>query len=255
MAAHPTMPSLPRNATRAPAPTPRVLPRANPGWSAAPLRSATPAARPVSVRMPPANLAHPPSPAHHARPARRGLLAWIRVHKVATAIGATLLLLSGFVTAALLIRQDVATSPSTTAPDVKFLSGTGYTAINAAGFATLSLGSSGASANLALSGVSGAALVTLGDVMRLQNTDATQVYTVTLARSAALNAAITGFTVTIKDGASTLLTWDAASAATSSSFSLAVSKTLDISVALVVTDGTAAGALGSFGMQFSLAPA
>ncbi|MEK6985986.1 MAG: hypothetical protein AABX89_06365 [Candidatus Thermoplasmatota archaeon] len=237
------MPSLPRNAARASAPAPRTPSRTNVGWTAIPIRPTQPALK----------LASPARPAH-ARPARSGLLAWIRVHKVASAVGATLLLLSGLVTAALLIRQDIATAPSTTAPDVKFLSGTSYASINAAGFATLTLGSSGASANLALSGVSGAALVTLGDVMKLQNTDATQAYTVTLARSAALNAAITGFTVTIKDGATTLLTWDAASAATSSSFNLAVSKTLDISVALVVTDGTAAGALGSFGMQFSLAP-
>jgi hypothetical protein len=77
---------------------------------------------------------------------------------------------------------------------------------------------------------------------------------VTLARSTTLNAAITSFTVTVKNGATTLLTWDAVSAATSSSFTLPVSTVLDISIVLVVADGTAAGSLGSFGMQFSLAP-
>jgi hypothetical protein len=187
-----------------------------------------------------------------AQPARR---TWFARHKVLASIVAAVLLVAGAGMAALLIRQDITASPATTAPDVKFLAGTDYTSINAAGFATLTLGSSGASASLSLSGVSGAALVTLGNVMRLQNTDATVSYDVTLARSAVPNAAITSFVVTIKDGATTLLTWDAVSSATSSTFNLAVSKTLDISIALVVTDGTAAGALGSFGMQFSLTPA
>ena len=178
----------------------------------------------------------------------------MRRHRLFAGLMACLLIVAGAGVAALLIRNDLTTSPSTTAPDVKFLSGTDYASINAAGFATLTLGTSGASATLALSGVSGAALVSLGDVMKLQNTDATQQWTVQLARSTTLNAAITSFTVTLKDGATTLLTWDPVSAATSGTFTLDVSKTLDISIALVVVDGTAAGALGSFAMQFSIVP-
>lgn len=205
-------------------------------------------ARPL---QPPAARRVPLLPASAPRPKRR----WVARHKVLSVFLVLGLLTTTVGLAALLIRQDVTTNPSTTAPDVKFLTGTDYTAINAAGFATVTLGTSGASATLALSGVSGAALVTLGNVMKIQNTDASVPYDVTLARSASLNAAITSFVVTIKDGGTTLLTWDAVSAATSSSFNLAVSKTLDISVAIVVTDGTAAGALGSFGMQFSLTPA
>ncbi len=173
---------------------------------------------------------------------------------MATAV-ALLIAGASLAVAALVIRQDVTTTPAAQTPDVKFLAGTDYTAINVAGFATFSVGSSGASASLSLAGVSGAALVSLGDVMKLQNLDADTSYSVTLARSAVPNAAITSFVVTIKDGGTTLLTWDAVAAATSSAFTLVPSKTLDISVALVITDGTAAGALSpAFGMQFSLSP-
>lgn len=198
------------------------------------------------------SLTRPPtlSPAG-LRPPRR----WVARHKALSTLLLLAMLGATAGIAALLIRQDVTTNPSTTAPDVTFVAGTDYATINAAGFATLTIGSSGASATLALSGVSGAALVTLGNVMRLTNSDATVAYDVTLARSAVPNAAITSFIVTIKDGGTTLLTWDAVSAATSGTFNLDVSKTLDITIALVVTDGTAAGALGSFGMQFSLTPA
>ncbi len=159
------------------------------------------------------------------------------------------------VTAALTIRQDVTTNPSAVAPDVVFQSGTDYAGINTAGFATLTLGTSGASATLALSGVPGAASVSLGNVMKLNNQDATQAYTVTLARSTTLDTDITSFVVTIKNGASTLLTWDAATTATSSSFTAPAATALDISISLVIADGVAAGAQGSFGMQFSLVPA
>lgn len=182
------------------------------------------------------------------------ILGWVKRRPVLTAGLAALLLFGVVVSAALLIRQDVATSPSAVAPDVIFQNGADYTGINAAGFATLTIGSSGTSASLALSGVPGAALVSLGNVMKLNNQDATQAYTVTLARSAAPNAAITDFTVTVKNGASTLATWNAASAASSSSFTAPAATILDISIQSVITDGTAAGALGSFGMQFSLVP-
>lgn len=237
----PATPATARLVRLGPGLRPLVASPARPSPSLPPPRRVSPA-QPVQAAKPVAS--RPPRP-------RR----WVSRHKILTAFLALGLLGASVGIAALLIRQDLTTSPSTTAPDVKFLTGTDYTAINTAGFATVTLGTSGASATLALSGVSGAALVTLGNVMKLQNTDATVPYDVTLARSASLNAAITSFVVTIKDGGTTLLTWDAVSAATSSSFNLAVSKTLDITVALVVTDGTAAGALGSFGMQFSLTPA
>lgn len=164
-------------------------------------------------------------------------------------------IIAAAVTAALLIRQDITTNPAAVAPDVRFETGTDYAAINAAGFATLTIGSSGASATLALSGVAGAALTGLTNVAQIHNTDATQDYTVTFARSATPNAAITDFTVTVKNGGTTVLTWNAVTTATSSSFSLPASADYDISIQLAVVDGTAAGALGSFTMQASLVPA
>jgi hypothetical protein len=190
-------------------------------------------------------------PVAHA--ARRGLMAWMRLHKVAS-VAISLLLVAGIAAAVVTIRQDVTATTSSKSPLVIFQNGADYAGINTAGFATLSFGTSATSATLALSGIPGAAQTSLGNVLKLNNQDATHPESVTLARSTTLNAAITSFTVTVKNGATTLLTWDAVSAATSSSFTLPVSTVLDISIVLVVADGTAAGSLGSFGMQFSLAP-
>ncbi len=210
--------------------------------------------------------AAPPRPAAPTRPApargpaptdakpRKGLGAWIRLHKVASIAIVSLLLVAGLVAAVVSIRQDVTATTSSKAPLVIFQNGADYASINTAGFATLTLGTSATSATLALSGIPGAAQTSLGNILKLNNQDATHPESVTLGRSTTLNAAITSFVVTVKNGASTLATWDAVSAASSSSFTLPVSTVLDITIVLVVTDGTAAGSLGSFGMQFTLAP-
>jgi hypothetical protein len=192
-----------------------------------------------------------PTPAPTPKP---GLVAWIRVHKAASVSLATVLVVAVSAAAILAILQNVTTTPSAKAPLAVFQNGADYVAINAAGFATVTLGSSGASATLALSGVSGAASVTLGNVLKLNNQDATHPETVTLMRSAAPNAAITSFLVTVKNGATQLVSWDAATTASSSSFTLPVSTAVDINITLIITDGTAAGALGSFAMEFSMTP-
>jgi hypothetical protein len=192
-----------------------------------------------------------PTPAPTPKP---GLVAWMRVHKAASVSLATVLVVAVSAAAILAILQNVTTTPSAKAPLAVFQNGADYVAINAAGFATVTLGSSGASATLALSGVSGAASVTLGNVLKLNNQDATHPETVTLVRSAAPNAAITSFLVTVKNGATQLVSWDAATTASSSSFTLPVSTAVDINITLVITDGTAAGALGSFAMEFSMTP-
>lgn len=193
----------------------------------------------------------PPSPPQ----VRRGLWAWIRLHTISSSAIATLLVIALVVAAVVTIRQDVTTTPSSKAPDVVFQNGADYTSINVAGFATVTLGSSGASATLALSAIPGAAQTNLGNLLRLTDNSATQAYTVTLARSTTLPAGITSMQLTVKNGATTLVTWDPGTASSSSSFTLPVSTTLDISVLAVITDGTAAGALGSIGLQFTLAPA
>lgn len=217
-----------------------------------------PGPHPVSRRtLPtPTPTRSPPAPAAVVRP--RGLMGWIRTHQFAAASMAGLVVLASVATAVLVIRQDVSTTAVAKAPYVIFENGADYTAINTAGFATLSIGTSSTSATLSLSGVPGAAQVSVGNVLKLTNQDATHTNSVSLARSTTLPAAVTSFIVTVKDGtgggASTLLTWDAATSASSGSFTLGVSTSVHVSVVVVITDGTAAGSLGSFGMQFSLTP-
>src|SRR5207244_3963796 len=106
------------------------------------------------------------------------LLWWARRHTAILSLFAAGLVAALAVAATLLIRQDVTVNPASKASDVVFQTGTDYTTINAQGFATLTLGSSGASATLALSGVPGAALTTLGNVVKLTDTSATKQYNV-----------------------------------------------------------------------------
>jgi hypothetical protein len=160
--------------------------------------------------------------------------------------------LLGAVAATMLILQSVAISPISKTPDVLFQNGTDYAALNTAGYATVVLGTSGTTAALSVSGIPGATSTALGKVLKITDTHVTNAYTVTLSRSAAPNAAITSFIVTVKNGATTLATWDAVASATSASFALAVSTSLDISVTLAIADGTAAGAVGSFSIDASI---
>jgi hypothetical protein len=157
--------------------------------------------------------------------------------------------LLGAAAATMLVMQSVAVSPLSKTPEVLFQNGTDYAALNTAGYATVVLGASGTSASLSVSGIPGATSTTLGKVLKLTDTHVTNAYTVTLSRNAAPDAAITSFIVTVKNGATTLATWDAVASATSASFALAVSTSLDISVTLTIADGTAAGAVGSFSID------
>jgi hypothetical protein len=185
----------------------------------------------------------------------RGLRAWVKANKFASvAIAATLLLATAAV-AVLTMQINATVNPAAKAPPVVFANGSDYTSINGAGFATLTLGTSATSATLAVSGVAGAASVSLGNVMKVTNSDATQAYTVTLTRSTTLDAAITSMTVTIKNGATTLVTWNPVSSATSTSFTLPAATATDVSITLVIADGTATGALGSFAIQMAMTPA
>lgn len=160
------------------------------------------------------------------------------------------LLVAGVVTAAVLWRQDVTVSSAAQASDVVFVDGGG----GVAGYATVSVGGSGTSATLTLTGVSGAELQ-VTDLLQIQNTDASQAYSVTLERSAAPNAAITGLVFTVLDGATPIKTFDAAAAASATAFTLPVSTTYDIRIDMVVADGTSPGSLGSFDLQFEIVAA
>lgn len=174
-------------------------------------------------------------------------------------VGVALLLTTLVATAAIagvILRQDVATSAAAVTPDVVFANGNDYAAINSAGFATLTIGTSETSASLTVNGVPGAADLQLVDLLKLTNQDGTQGYNVTLARSTTLDASISEFTVHVLDSGDTeIVAWDASAAATSSTFSLPASTTYDITIDMVVNDGTAVGSLGSFDMQFSMTPA
>jgi len=186
---------------------------------------------------------------------RKGFLSWTRRHPVLSSLG-VVLVLTGAVVAGVVLRQDVTVNPAAATPDVVFAAGSDYTAINAAGFATITLGSSATSATMAVSGIPGAASLSLSNVLNLTNQDGSQGYTATLIRSTTLDAAITDFTVTVKTtGGSTVATWDASSSSSSSGFSLPVSTTYYITVDLVIADGTSVGSLSSFAMQVQLVPA
>jgi hypothetical protein len=153
-----------------------------------------------------------------------------------------------------MIRQDVAVTPSAANGVIRFQAGSGYASINVAGFATLSIPGSGSSATLAVTGVSGAALTTLGDVLALNNTASSQNYTVTLARSAAPVAAIAGLNITIKDGTTTLVTWDVKTAGSAAPFTHVAGRVLNATVDLRIADGTSPGSLTGFDLQFTFVP-
>lgn len=192
----------------------------------------------------------PGRPAISALQATQTALRWYRRKKVVGSIASVLLITSAAVTAAILIQQDVTVSGASQDSDVKFVDGTG----GVAGFATVAIGTSGASATISLTGIAGASLQ-VTDLLRIQNTDATQAYTVTLSRSGAPNAAIESLVFTVLDGVTTIKSFDAASAASATAFTLPVSTTYDIRINVGVADGTAAGPLGSLALQFSIAPA
>ncbi len=160
------------------------------------------------------------------------------------------MLVAGIAAAAIALQQDVTTTSASQDSDVKFTDGGG----GLAGFATNTIDSSGASATISLTGVAGAAL-SVTDLLTLTNSDATQDYSVTLSRSAAPNGAITKLEFVVKnDAEATVETFDAATTATGSAFTVSATKAYDISVNMDVADGTAVGSLGSITLQFTLVP-
>jgi hypothetical protein len=183
----------------------------------------------------------------------RALARWPRRHPMLTLLIA--LALVGAAVAAVVLRQDVTTNPAAVAPDVVFASGSDYVAINAAGFATLTLGSSATSATLAVNGIPGAADLQITNLLNVTNQDATQAYTVTLQRSTTLHASISSFVVHVKTaGGSTVVDWNAKTDASATPFNLPASTTYVISIDILIADGTSVGGLGTFGMQFQLVP-
>lgn len=248
--AGPVRPAPMKGPALAPATTPR--PAAMPAVAKAPPPSHV-ASQPAKVASRPAVLAVP-------RAARRAhMMDWVRVHKAACAVFVVGMLVSAAVVATVLIQQNIATTPSAAAPDVTFLAGTDYTSILATGFGVLSLGTSGASAALTtLKGIPGASTVDITNLLRIQGAPTgTKDYSgTTLSTDVALNSAITHLYVTVKHGSTTdLNAWDAKSGVASSAFTITHGVTYDVSISLVIADGTAAGALSpAFSIQLNLVP-
>lgn len=92
------------------------------------------------------------------------------------------------------------------------------------------------------------------DLLTVTNTDVTQDYSVTLSRSAAPNGAVTKLEFVVKDGATTVETYDAAQAATGTAFTMNASDSFDITVNMDIADGTTAGSLGSFTLEYTIVP-
>ncbi|MGB0652486.1 MAG: hypothetical protein ACPGQL_04735 [Thermoplasmatota archaeon] len=198
---------------------------------------------------------HPAPTPEDDRKRRRGAFAWFARHKLLTA-GIALLLVGAGAAAGIFLRQDIATTVGAADPDVVFAEGASYPEVSSAGFASMSFGASATSASLSLYSVPGAAAFQITDLMDLANSDATQAYNVSVARSAGLDAAITELTFTFNDAAGDPVTsWDAVASDTSAGFTLPADTTYTMDVSYLLADGTPAGDLGSFDLQVSLTPA
>lgn len=161
-----------------------------------------------------------------------------------------LVLVASGVIAAVLWTQDVSFTNASQDSDISFVDGGG----GVLNFAEVTIGSSGASASLDLSGVAGAANFQVTDLLQIQNSDGSQAYSITLARDAAPNVAITQLLFTVLDGATPVRTFDAATSSSAAAFTLPAGETYDIRIDMAIADGTAAGALGSMDLQFTIAP-
>jgi hypothetical protein len=172
-------------------------------------------------------------------------------HKKLTAMAVLALTVPAVVLGALIIVQPVTTTTTPKASSVLFEQGSGYADLNTAGFATVTLANGGATASLSVSGVPGAVSTTLGDVLNIKNTHATQAYDVVLSTPDTLPAAITSFIITVKDGSTTVANWDAVDNNPSlSSFTLAASSTYTVNVLVTIASGTTLNvALPSFVLQ------
>lgn len=182
---------------------------------------------------------------------KAALMAFLRTPKGLTFLVTGLLItVASGVIAAVLWTQDVSFSNSSQDSDISFVDGGG----GVTNFAEVTIGTSGASATLDLAGVAGAANFQVTDLLRIQNSDLTQDYSITLSRDSAPNVAITSLVFTVLDGVTTMETYDAASAASGSAFTLGAGDTFDIRIDMVITDGTTAGSLGAMDLQFTIAP-
>lgn len=194
---------------------------------------------------------HPRKAGRSTRPSR--LKNALRTHRRAVYAALAVVMLGVAVTAGVILVQKVAVTPAVSTPDVIFAQGDDYSAINLLGYATLSIGTSGTSATMSVSGIPGAADLQLTNLLNITNQHVSQDYSVALARSAALDTDIGNFTVTIKNAAdATQVTWYAKDAASATAFTLPAGETYTIDIRFLVSDGVAAGNLDAFDLEFTL---
>lgn len=178
-------------------------------------------------------------------------LTALRTPKGIAVVGTALLItIASSVMAAVMWTQAASVTNGSQDSDITFADGGG----GVADFATVTIGSSGASASISLTGVAGAANFQVTDLLQISNGDATQDYSITLGRDSVPNAAITSLVFTVLDGATVIKTYDAVAAASATAFTLSATDTYDIRIDMAITDGTAVGSLGSVDLEFTIAP-
>ncbi len=174
---------------------------------------------------------------------------WLLSRKGAMFAAAALLMTAGAVSGGVLLRQDMEVTTNAQAADIVFARGLDAAAIEDSGFGALSVASSGASAALTVSAVSGAAAIDFSGLMSLNNEHASKSYNVQLVRSAALSADISEFNVTVMNGLTQVAQWDALADESSAQFAVAAGSSLDVRITYGVKEGVAAGTLGTFVME------
>ncbi len=177
-------------------------------------------------------------------PRRMKVLKWI-----AFPVVTVVLVVAVAAAAAVALNLFAATSVTARASPIEFQQGDDYAAIASAGYASLSTTDGGARAAISISGIPGAASLSLTNLVNISNVDANgKAYNVTLSRGAALPAAVTSLTVTVRDASGTLTSFNLATTATSGTFRLANGNEATIDVSIILASGTSVGAIGDFNL-------
>lgn len=212
---------------------------------------------PLPPSAPP--VARPPSPP--LRPRRLG--RFLRAHKILTGLGGVALVAATAVVAAVLIQQDIVATPSTRASPVVFVAGDDAASLDALDFigpADPVISSSGAAATFTVYGIPGAASLSLGEVVELQNpvsSDAAA-YKVTLSVSGTPASSLTAFNVTFLDdvgGVPTLRTWNLLGGTALPEYTLSDGEAWELTVSSLKMSPAASGPQGALTLRASITPA
>jgi hypothetical protein len=198
-----------------------------------------------------------PPPIRPAQPAaRRGFLRFLRAHKVVAALVILALIGASVGVATLIIRQDFTATPAAHAPPVVFAAGDDAASLVTYGFAsTPTISASGAAASMTIYGVPGATSVSLGEILELQNNEASggQAYAITLSTTA-LPAGVTSIVLSFSDdvaGTPTARAWNLATTPTFTQYTLSPEEIWEFSAVIVMP---ASGALSAITISASITP-